>query len=354
MLLPLRARLAQSAAADERNPKRPRPSVAGAAGGGCAASPSATAGVVVQNMSSGSSAPRPDSAAASAAACIVMEVENTKALECGICFLPLKPPIFQCNVGHVLCRPCREVLKPGSKCHVCRGATGGFRRCHAMEYIVESVRIPCPNTAYGCTAKPAYYDQQSHRKECLHAPCHCPGEACGFVGAMEALVDHFTGVHGWPCSTMVRIDEMSNICLKEGFNFVRLHDEKAAATSSSTANGNNSQCLFLLDVKRQPLSRAISVIFVHPHAAAVDDNQRPCLESMSCDLTYQRDLVSGSHLRADLAVHNEQKSKFIITCTDLSNGLPNPDERFHFVVPNFVLREENDVIKVGFRIQNFK
>ncbi|WVZ96324.1 hypothetical protein U9M48_041979 [Paspalum notatum var. saurae] len=260
--------------------------------------------------------------------------------------LPILP--VQCNVGHVLCRSCREEVKPGSKCHICRGAIGGFRRCHAMEYIVESVRVPCPNTAYGCTAKPTYYDQQSHRKECVHAPCHCPGdgEACGFVGSMKALVDHFTGVHGWPRSTMVRINETSNICLKEGINFICLHDVKAAAISISTTNGNNSRCLFLLDVKRHLLSRAISVIFVHPHAAAVDDDQRPCLESMSCDLTYQRDLVPRSHLRADQAVHSEQKSKFIITCTDLSNGLPNPDERFHFLVPNFVLREEkNDAIK---------
>ncbi|RLN12947.1 E3 ubiquitin-protein ligase SINA-like 7 [Panicum miliaceum] len=73
----------------------------------------------------------------------VVAVEDTDTLDCGICYLPLKPPIFQCDVGHVVCSPCRDKLKDNRKCHVCRGATGGFRRCHFAERVVESTRVAC-------------------------------------------------------------------------------------------------------------------------------------------------------------------------------------------------------------------
>ncbi|XP_025806575.1 E3 ubiquitin-protein ligase SINA-like 10 [Panicum hallii] len=95
----------------------------------------------------------------------VVAVEDTDALDCGVCYLPLKPPIFQawanvdapcprCDVGHVVCSPCRDKLRDNRRCHVCRGSTGGFHRCHAMERPVESARVACPNAAYGCAARP--------------------------------------------------------------------------------------------------------------------------------------------------------------------------------------------------------
>ncbi|XP_039840770.1 uncharacterized protein LOC120700583 [Panicum virgatum] len=138
---------------------------------------------------------------------------------------------MQCDVGHVLCSPCRDRLKDKRRCHVCRGrTTGGFRRCHAMESVVESARVACPNAAW-----------------------RSPGDACSFVvGRMEVLLVHLAdaGVHGWPCSARVRTCEMSSrIRLKDGFN----------------------------------LSRAVSVL-LHPRAAAVDDQRPCCLKKMTCEL----------------------------------------------------------------------
>uniref|UniRef100_A0A0E0H9R2 E3 ubiquitin-protein ligase Sina-like RING finger domain-containing protein n=1 Tax=Oryza nivara TaxID=4536 RepID=A0A0E0H9R2_ORYNI len=52
-------------------------------------------------------------------------VEDADALECGVCCLPLRPPIFQCEVGHVVCAPCRDKLAPAGRCHVCRAAPLG-------------------------------------------------------------------------------------------------------------------------------------------------------------------------------------------------------------------------------------
>jgi E3 ubiquitin-protein ligase SIAH1 len=136
---------------------------------------------------------------------------------------------------------------------------------------------------------------------------------------------------------------MSNIRLKEGFNFIRLDDDQGTAATR--------QCLFLLDVKHQALSRAISVLLIHPHATVSD--QRQCLKKMKCEVMYSQIIAATtSRLRGDLVTEHEQKSKFIVTCTDLSNGLPNPDERFQFVVPNFVLSyDEKDAINIGFQIQ---
>ncbi|CAN6326718.1 unnamed protein product [Urochloa humidicola] len=329
-LLPLRARLA--AAAEENSRKRARTSVAKPDG--------------ILGTSSASSVP-PPAAAAGARSESAVTVDDTDALDCGVCYLPLKPPIFQCAVGHVVCSPCRDKLKDSRKCHVCRGATGGFRRCHAMERLVESSRVACPNAAYGCTARPPYHDQKGHHKLCLHAPCQCPSEACSFIGSVEALLDHFASVHGWPCSTKVRINEISYIHLKDGFNVIRLDDDQGATTR------DDSQCLFLLDVKRQALSCAISVLLIHPHASV--DNQQPCLKHMNCELIYSSQAaLSIIRPRSDLVMSHDQKSKFIVTCTDLSKGLPNPDERFQFVVPNFVLpnNDEKGVVNVGLRIQS--
>ncbi|XP_066380303.1 E3 ubiquitin-protein ligase SINA-like 10 [Miscanthus floridulus] len=110
---------------------------------------------------------------------------DADALECGVCFLTLRPPIFQLEATG------------NGVCHVCGVATRGYRRCHAMENHVDCIRIPCPYAAHGCDATPPYHGQESHRQVCPHAPCHCPGESCGFMGSTAELLDHFAGTHYW-------------------------------------------------------------------------------------------------------------------------------------------------------------
>ncbi|CAN6340654.1 unnamed protein product, partial [Urochloa humidicola] len=148
-------------------------------------------------------------------------VEDTDALDCGVCFLPLKPPIFQCDEGHVVCSLCHDKLAPAGKCHVCGIATPKYHRCYAMERLVESVHVPCPNAAHGCDARPAYCDQHVHCQTCPHTPHRCPGKDCSFLGSTEELLDHFTGAHGWPPTTEISAFETSSIPLYDGFNFIR-------------------------------------------------------------------------------------------------------------------------------------
>ncbi|CAN6336294.1 unnamed protein product [Urochloa humidicola] len=131
--------------------------------------------------------------------------EDTDALHCGVCCFPLKPPIFECDGGHVVCSSCHEKLALASKCHVCSIAIGSFHRCRTMERLVESIRAPCPNAAYGCDARPAYYVGHDHFRACPHAPLRCPGTGCSFLSSTEALLDHFTGTMAGRASSDVRM-----------------------------------------------------------------------------------------------------------------------------------------------------
>ncbi|CAN6340659.1 unnamed protein product [Urochloa humidicola] len=285
---------------------------------------------------------RPESAAASVAD---VTVEDADALDCGVCFLPLKAPIFQCEVGHVVCSPCCDKLKATGKCHACGVATSSYRRCHAMERLVESIHVPCPHAAHGCTTRLAYHDREGHRLVCPHAPCCCPGEACSFVGSTAALLDHFSEVHSWQCITNAKADCIGefNIHLHDGFNFL-LADCRTANTKQGATG--SVQCLLLLTVARQPLGRSISMLCIDPHTDTAA-GQGPTSKEVECDIRYSLSL----HLKNSLILHY-QSSRFRVACTDLSNGLPKPEDSFQCLVPTSlpIGEHDKDGIQVGVRI----
>nr|CAB3463970.1 unnamed protein product [Digitaria exilis] len=241
-------------------------------------------------------------------------VTDGDALRCGVCFLALRPPIFQCEVGHVVCSSCRDKLEDesaaaGNKCHVCGVAmtTRGYRRCHAMERLVDSIRVPCPYATHGCAATPAFHGRDAHALACPHAPCPCPGKACGFVGSTAALLDHFAATHSWPIATNVRAGERFTARLRYGFNFVLLADDDG---------GVDQKRLFLLNWTRDSLGDAVSVICIHPHASggSASDAQP------QCELVFSRYGDDGT-----LYTRHYQKSEFQVACTDLFDGLPSTD-----------------------------
>ncbi|KAK3140696.1 hypothetical protein QOZ80_5AG0404500 [Eleusine coracana subsp. coracana] len=265
-------------------------------------------------------------------------VEDTDALNCGMCFLPLKPPIFQCEVGHVVCSSCRNKLKKPAKCHVCGVATDSFRRFYAMERLVESIHVPCTNSAHGCNAKPSYYDQQGHQTTCVMlSQFHCPGGSCGFAGSMDALLVHLAGVHRWPCTTKVREASYQDceFVVRNGFNFLR---------TNLPSTTSNTQFLFLLNLACQPDGTAISVFCIQSHAAVT---QSPSLKGLKCELWYSR----YSCQKGDV-IDYYQSSKFKVACTDFSQGLPNLTDRYQFLIPKFALGDSYmDTLKIRF---NFK
>ncbi|GJN05960.1 hypothetical protein PR202_ga23639 [Eleusine coracana subsp. coracana] len=145
-------------------------------------------------------------------------------LDCPVCFHPLRPPIYQCAVGHVVCSSCRAKLS--DKCHCCSLATG-YNRCHIIEHVVDSTKVPCCYDNFGCTEKITYYEKENHEKVCHHAPCFCPESGCNFTGSIPMLLSHFS-------------------------------------VGSTALQGEDGQ-LFLVNMVLEPVGGLISVFCIQPH-----------------------------------------------------------------------------------------
>ncbi|KAB8098158.1 hypothetical protein EE612_027157, partial [Oryza sativa] len=228
------------------------------------------------------------------------------------------------------------VLAPAGRCHVCRVAVAGgeYRRCYALERLVDAIRVACPHAAHGCGATPAYHALDAHRRACPHAPCHCPGERCGFVGSTVALQDHIAATHSWPCTTNVRAGETVSVHLRDGLAFLRVHHHRRRGSATY------SDHLIMLNVTREPYGRAVSVLCIRPHAAAEHQVSPPPPPAMQCELL----LVSrfgydgdGGHCRS-----HYQKSEFLIGCSDLADGLPDREQSFQFMVPRCVVGDDDE------------
>ncbi|XP_078175115.1 E3 ubiquitin-protein ligase SINA-like 10 [Carex rostrata] len=120
-------------------------------------------------------------------------VSDHDVLDCSICCEPLKPPIFQCLVGHVCCSSCCQMLS--DKCHICCRTTG-HNRCFAMEKLVTSTKVTCTNKRYGCNAIMPYYKLKEHEETCFHLPCYCPYANCYYTcGCKRSFRKHMKAVH---------------------------------------------------------------------------------------------------------------------------------------------------------------
>ncbi|OEL14068.1 hypothetical protein BAE44_0024913 [Dichanthelium oligosanthes] len=210
-----------------------------------------------------------------------------------------------------------------------------------MERLVESIRVPCPNAAHGCSARPTYYDQHGHCQTCAHAPRHCPGKDCSFLGSTEALLGHFTSAHGWPSTTKISAFKTCSICVYDGFNFILADcgEDNDHGTTASSSSSSSSRYLFLLKVTRQPLGRSITVQCI---------GQESPSERLRCELSYFQELYDPLDHNKFLGSHS-LLSEINVECMDLANGLPDPDDCFQFVMPDSVLR--NDVKKDAIDIE---
>ncbi|CAO2180697.1 unnamed protein product [Urochloa humidicola] len=145
------------------------------------------------------------------------EVEVTiriSKLHCPLCSIPLKPPIFQCDAGHLACSACSGLLF-NNLCYNC-DRTGSYGRDPALEDFLRSIRVPCPYAAYGCRATVAYCDASDHRRVCPCAPCFCPEQergGCRFVGSPPMLLDHIAAAHPDGSVVAVRYGQESELAL---------------------------------------------------------------------------------------------------------------------------------------------
>ncbi|TVU17785.1 hypothetical protein EJB05_33841, partial [Eragrostis curvula] len=117
--------------------------------------------------------------------------------------------------------------------------------------------------------------------------------------------------------------------------------DKLIARDATTSPTAGNQWLFLLNVVRQPLDRVISMLCIHPHTSV--DEEDPSSKGVECNLWYSNFQFANNRHKGDRLIDHYQMSTFRVPCTDLSNGLPNQEDCFRFVVPKSVLEDHEDV-----------
>ncbi|XP_020175069.1 putative E3 ubiquitin-protein ligase SINA-like 6 isoform X2 [Aegilops tauschii subsp. strangulata] len=122
-------------------------------------------------------------------------------LDCHFCFRPLKPPVHQCNGGHLACGDCRGE-RPGNErqCEKCEHGGGFDVHNTAMDAVVSAARVGCAHTCCGLFI--TYHKLQDHQDACRFAPCKCPVPGCGFECMPRTLPRHLTAVHPMPVQTI--------------------------------------------------------------------------------------------------------------------------------------------------------
>ncbi|CAM0943721.1 unnamed protein product [Alopecurus aequalis] len=121
---------------------------------------------------------------------------DMRVLHCPLCTRPFKPPVLQCNEGHLACDGCVAAL-PNGLCDTCEDGDGIFGPCHALDAVLSSARVACPNA--GCGRYVTYHEAGEHQNVCSHAPCHCTEPGCvRFAASPAALAGHLATVHAVP------------------------------------------------------------------------------------------------------------------------------------------------------------
>ncbi|VAH71703.1 unnamed protein product [Triticum turgidum subsp. durum] len=75
------------------------------------------------------------------------------------------------------------------------GGGGGKRRKVAADVTIDLDILDCP-VCY-LPLRPPIFQKEDHEKGCPHAPCFCPETGCGFSGPTAMLLEHFSGKHKW-------------------------------------------------------------------------------------------------------------------------------------------------------------
>ncbi|WJX58573.1 RING-type E3 ubiquitin transferase [Trifolium repens] len=119
-------------------------------------------------------------------------ISNPSLLDCCYCFQSLTIPVFQCDNGHIVCSTCCPKLR--NKCNKCSLSISS-KRCTAIENLLQSIKISCPNAKLGCVEKISYSRKRKHEEECIYDKCYCPISGCGFFASLEVLSNHFSRKH---------------------------------------------------------------------------------------------------------------------------------------------------------------
>lgn len=153
----------------------------------------------------------------------------------------------QCENGHISCSSC--CTKVQNKCPSCSLETG-YIRCRAMEKVLESIKIPCQNSKYGCKTTMTLNQINDHGPLCTYEPCSCLLNDCGFVGSAEQLSTHFLKKHKGSAKSF-SYNLRFTICLNNGDRYRILQAE-------------NDGVLFVLSYTFENFGNAVTMTRVGP------------------------------------------------------------------------------------------
>ncbi|EOA34456.1 hypothetical protein CARUB_v10021992mg [Capsella rubella] len=234
-------------------------------------------------------------------------------LDCPICFEPFTTPIFQCDNGHLACASCCPKLS--YKCPSCRFHIG-HSRCRAMETVLESIFVPCPNAKLGCTKNVSYGKLSTHKKECGFYLCICPLEDCNYTGLYHNMCSHFIANHGNKYM-LFHCDIISNVQINISDKIlVRIDYEK--------------NLLFVVQCFREPCGVYVTVSCIAPPSGEVGE--------FSYHLTYT---VDGNTMS-----YESSEVKRILKLSS-----QRPEENF-MLIPQSLLRGDSLTMKLC--IKNLK
>ncbi|CAM0878833.1 unnamed protein product [Alopecurus aequalis] len=235
-------------------------------------------------------------------------------LHCQACTLPLKPPVFKCEKGHVVCCYCR-----GGHVGVCGPAD---LHCGGIDAFVCAAKVPCAYRGFGCDSFVVYHQVEQHKRACQHAPCLCPEPGCGFKGSPAALRDHFAAGHSRPVFA-VRYGRPWNLSLP-------------LAQPWHVVVGQEDQSVFMLTLfEIGAAATAVSLVCVRADGAAA----APGAPQFWCKLSVE-------HPGGD-------KDKVVLMASAvgssaMSNGPPVPGQGMFLAVPQELL--SGDTLSISVRI----
>ncbi|XVE78665.1 hypothetical protein DITRI_Ditri13aG0164900 [Diplodiscus trichospermus] len=178
---------------------------------------------------------------------VSITLTDPEVLDCSICCEALTIPVFQCENGHIACSTC--CIKIRNRCPSCATPIG-YSRCRAIENVLESVKISCLNSKYGCREAFSYSMKQKHEKICPFAPCSCPHYDCNFEGQPKQLYEHF-GIEHKSSAASFQFDRIVPITIGVYESFRILREE----TDGS---------LFILNNKVETLGNVVTLSRIGP------------------------------------------------------------------------------------------
>ena len=91
--------------------------------------------------------------------------------ECPVCLsVPRRPPIWQCDKGHMICGTCRPKVV---NCPTCRGRFSQEQRLYFAERLLEKVPVACKYSEEGCEVELVPGQMARHEAECDHRHVGC-------------------------------------------------------------------------------------------------------------------------------------------------------------------------------------